>query len=617
MNVSKRGGSGCIFPFRVTGFFLSLSLSILVFGCGGGMISESDDGGNGWDVTDLFSVQDDQTSVDPRARIVLTFGREVDTTSVEENFSAEATSGERHCSWRWSEDQTTAIIFCALSYCDPDVVITVGPNAEDAEGNRLGDNSSTPDGASVTFETKANPGDADGASDCKADLILSRSFWETEAAGGGMYRHTHSSGWYFFAAPSGEYDLGDAGAILEDDDYEATTDDEEPPGEMLELIGASAALTGDLDGDLLPDILIGAPYVGSAVGEVGMMTAALQLETSWGGEEFESGEPWFGSGVRDAGDVNADGYGDFVVGLMYPQSPLVLFGGSGVSAVGQHDVELDVEYVLDIAGGADINGDSIADVVTSGFKWEEEALSDGAVDVFLGSASFSGASAMTISDASGNDMSMFGFSVSAADVNGDSYADILVGAPVMSTIGVNNTYIFFGTPQLPSAITSASADVTIEGEMGSYFGYDVGAAGDVNGDGYEDILISAPVVLSQRGAVYLFLGRETGDWSSRYYESRADYIIYGTENPITPEPDEDDDPALRSQIARAGGVGDVNNDGYDDFAVYGYWDVFIFYGARSYQTTWFSTAGADAIIEGGVADLEVPDFLIDVSGRFR
>jgi hypothetical protein len=88
---------------------------------------------------------------------------------------------------------------------------------------------------------------------------------------------------------------------------------------------------------------------------------------------------------------------------------------------------------------------------------------------------------------------------SAGDVNGDGYDDVIVGANRNDDggLGAGKAYLYLGS----SSGISASASWTATGEAaGDYFGYSVASAGDVNGDGYDDVIVSAH--LNDDGGLY-------------------------------------------------------------------------------------------------------------------
>src|SRR5437867_2137100 len=82
----------------------------------------------------------------------------------------------------------------------------------------------------------------------------------------------------------------------------------------------------------------------------------------------------------------------------------------------------------------------------------------------------------------------FRFSIaSAGDFNGDGFDDIVVGAPFVGATDAGAAYVFFGGPSM-----DAVADLTINGTGSDSLGWSVAGAGDINGDGFDDIIVGAP-----------------------------------------------------------------------------------------------------------------------------
>jgi hypothetical protein len=147
---------------------------------------------------------------------------------------------------------------------------------------------------------------------------------------------------------------------------------------------------------------------------------------------------------------------------------------------------------------------------------------------------------------------MLGFSVATAgDVNGDGYDDVIVGASgngVWMPTTDQRAYVYYGSP----SGLSADPDWIAEGSQASdFFGYSVAGAGDVNGDGYDDVIVGAVCYTdgeSREGRVYLYHGSASGpsaapDWTAEGDQFRA---------------------YLGISVA---GAGDVDGDGYDDVIV--------------------------------------------------
>lgn len=146
------------------------------------------------------------------------------------------------------------------------------------------------------------------------------------------------------------------------------------------------------------------------------------------------------------------------------------------------------------------------------------------------------------------------------DANGDGYDDILIGAAYDSDAASNagQTYLVFGRPSgLVQDTDLSRADASFRGEVaGDSSGWSVDFAGDVNGDGYDDIIIGAinnDEAHSNAGQVYLIFGKASG-WAMDTSLGSSSASFFGEET---------DDQAGR----HVAGAGDVNGDGYDDFVI--------------------------------------------------
>jgi hypothetical protein len=168
-----------------------------------------------------------------------------------------------------------------------------------------------------------------------------------------------------------------------------------------------------------------------------------------------------------------------------------------------------------------------------------------AIDPLLTSATISGGEA----DAK------FGASVAGAgDVNGDGFADVIVGAPGYDAglADEGAAFLFLGSAAGITGSTAAQAHARLESDQaGAEMGASVAGAGDVNGDGYADVIVGAPLYDSgqtDEGAAFLFLGSPTG-------------VANG--NPTTAAARiESDQPGAKLGVVA--GAKDVNGDGYAD-----------------------------------------------------
>jgi MYXO-CTERM domain-containing protein len=323
-------------------------------------------------------------------------------------------------------------------------------------------------------------------------------------------------------------------------------------GPATSWYGWSVAGGGDLNGDGYDDIAVGAPYYVSNTGRVyvylgsasGPSTTAATVLTgstsSW----------WYGTGVAIVGDIDNDGYDDLVVGsdhYNYGQGGILVYRGSisGISTTASQTIAPATSTALggSVAGAGDVNNDGYADVIAGGYTASGRA---GAAYVYHGSATgLVTTPTTTITGAAA--YAELGRSVAGAgDVNNDGYDDVVVGAPRF------DSYTGYAAVHLGSASgVSATAATTLSASAASEeFGYSVAGAGDVNGDGYDDILIGAPDAASTAGRAAIYHGSATG------ISTTASTALTGVST---------------GHFGWAvAGAGDIDGDGYDDVVIGAY-----------------------------------------------
>ncbi len=350
-----------------------------------------------------------------------------------------------------------------------------------------------------------------------------------------------------------EFSLGSADAIL--------------TGEVEhDSAGYSVSGAGDVDGDGIDDILLGANGVDTANSEagaaylvLGSITGVLSLAEAGAKLLGEETYDRAGLSVSGAGDVNADGYADLLVGSDLHDDNgtayLVLGPVSGESSLSGY-FSLSGTYADDhagwaVSGAADVNADGFDDVLVGAFGNDSGGVDAGAAYVVLGpishSMSLENADASIVGEESGDRL---GFTLSdAGDLDGDGFHDIILGA-YQHDSSSGAAYVFRGP--VSGYRDASSADATMLGETPyDDAGYSVSGAGDVNGDGLDDVLVGATGVSTSvqgAGAAYLVLGPATAsEFSLAYAQAR----ILG-ENQY--------EPAGFS----VSGAGDVDGDELDD-----------------------------------------------------
>lgn len=316
--------------------------------------------------------------------------------------------------------------------------------------------------------------------------------------------------------------------------------------------GYSVAGAGDVDGDGYDDVIIGAYGVGSNTGRAYLYKGKSTGLSSTASTtlEGETNSSYFGKSVAAAGDVDNDGYDDVIVGAQGYNSSTgraYIYHGSssGLSDTATttlNGVTSSSYYGLSVAGAGDVNADGYDDVIVG-------AYSTGKAYIYQGSSSgVSSTIATTLSAPTSS--SNYGISVAGAgDVNDDGYADVIVGASAYSS-NTGRAYTYHGS----SSGLSTTVVQTLTGASSSnYFGASVAGAGDVNNDGYDDVIVGAYGYSSNTGRAYVYHGASSGISST----IGTTLLGFTTSN------------YFGFSVA---GIGDVEADGYDDVAVgaYGY-----------------------------------------------
>jgi hypothetical protein len=164
-----------------------------------------------------------------------------------------------------------------------------------------------------------------------------------------------------------------------------------------------------------------------------------------------------------------------------------------------------------VASAGDVNGDGYGDVIAGAIEYTNGEYEEGAAFVYIGSAS--GLSSTASTTLEGNQIeARLGYSVASADVNGDGFSDVVVGAPFYDN-GESDEGVAFLYIGSASGLSNTPIE-TLEGNQAdSYWGASVATAGDVNGDGFADVIVGARYYdngESNEGAAFVYYGN-SGD----------------------------------------------------------------------------------------------------------
>lgn len=281
---------------------------------------------------------------------------------------------------------------------------------------------------------------------------------------------------------------------------------------------------------------------------------------------YENGEhssASFGLSVGTAGDVNNDGYADVIIGSpnfnggQTNEGKVYVYHGSmsGLSTTPDwtaegNQINAELGYVVGTAG--DVNNDGYSDVIITARRYYDipEEMYEGATFVYHGSPT--GLSNTPDWSAEGNAYNVwFGISAgTAGDVNNDGYSDVIVGVanPLFASECVNKALVYHGS----ESGLSATADWTeVFDQTGACFGYSVGTAGDVNNDGYSDVIIGAPYYdndQADEGGAFVYHGSASGLSTTPNWTAESDQVeaYFGIS---------------------VGSAGDVNGDDFSDVII--------------------------------------------------
>lgn len=332
-------------------------------------------------------------------------------------------------------------------------------------------------------------------------------------------------------------------------------------GGVNAMIGSGV---GDINGDGYSDFAMADASYSTNTGRVYLYYGGATPDNTVDITITGTANSTLGAGLQRLDDINGDGYADIAVGAVGYSSNTgqvyIYYGGASMDTTA--DITLTGEATNNYFGqllspvAGDLNGDGFPDLAIGAYG---HSSSNGKAYIYHLSHSLSLANPISINTPA----------ISFGDVNGDGLIDKVTTDTSYSS-NTGRAYIYYGTP----SGYRPTANVTITGPAtGSEFGTNSAALGDINGDGYSDIVVAAPKHSSNQGTVYIFYGGPS--LSASIAASSANVIISGNGNQF-------------GSVIRA--HSDFNGDGYSDIIISkqpasGLTVFYLFYGGDNLPST--------------------------------
>lgn len=420
---------------------------------------------------------------------------------------------------------------------------------------------------------------------------------------------------------------------------------------------ASVNSAGDINGDGLDDFIVGNPFAtvdGNSnagesyvvFGDAAVGTGGVFDLTSINGSNgfvisgFNAYD-FLGASVSGAGDINDDGIDDLIVGATgvdpngndFAGASYVVFGGASVGAGGAVDlatlngsngfavngIDAGDASGISVSSAGDINNDGVDDLIIGALNAQVNGNNSvGESYVVFGGAGVGGSGSLNPADLDGtngfiingvNPGERSGYSVSnAGDLNGDGIDDLTIGGSNFFGIRAAQGYVVFGDAGVGAggtvdlATLNGSNGFVVNGYSGEYSNGSISGAGDINGDGINDLVVGA----DYSGDGYVVFG-STEIGSGGVLPDRS--TLNGSNGFVINSLGADG-----GLVDPATGAGDINGDGFDDilferYVIFGGADV----GSGGVLNLAF-TNGSNGFAISGIAPYDRSSFFLSEAG---
>ncbi len=326
--------------------------------------------------------------------------------------------------------------------------------------------------------------------------------------------------------------------------------------EGTQIFGYAVSTAGDINNDGFDDFIVSDYKWDNKKGKVFLFLGGTFVDNA-ADAQFRGKRSIFGSSIANLGDINGDGFDDLILGSVSSYAG-IFFGGDTLSIYPDlvFDEMNDYEsFGSGLASAGDVNNDGFMDIIVGAVT----PYTPGNVILYLGGDPFDTTPDLVFYGEEQPYSSSFGNSVSSAgDVNNDGFDDIIVGAENYEN-GLGRAYIYYGGDPMDNI-----PDVILDGEreQNLHFGESVSSGKDLNNDGFDDALIGSIAINGDVGKAFIYFGGSPMD-------DTLDVILHG----------ESESDGFGFSVS----ADDFNGDGYSDALVgaYNQKKAYVYFGGEN------------------------------------